>query len=200
MFPEISTEMSSKAPSSEMLRDLAKEFKGKLSSCLIYDANVCTTRPVPGRPWELDVLSGEPFTEQMNFTQRGRKVTVLANSVIVNGSAAGTFASRPFSINAKQMIAFRSQLACTLSIDALQYPVFTEDGTLSSEQGYVLDRPELRSLVAQTDFEQGESIYFTRGEIGFYLSEFAVALLSAGFWTKSPTWQNVSRPLKNYQS
>ncbi|HUA21744.1 MAG TPA: hypothetical protein VMU80_16960 [Bryobacteraceae bacterium] len=152
-----------------ILQDLAKRFKGKLSSCRVYDANVCTTRSVPGRPWELELVSGEPLTEQLKLTHRERKVSVLANNAYIHGSAAGTFAGRPFTVNAKQRVVFRSEFADTLSVGAARYPVFTEDGKVSSEQRNLLGRPELLSLVAQVGLQEGESLYFTRGEIGFYL-------------------------------
>jgi hypothetical protein len=161
--------MSAKTTGPAMLQDLAKQFKGKLSSCQVYDANVCTTRSAPGRPWDLEVVSGEPLTERLKFTRRGRKVTVLANNAYVNGAATGTFASRPFTVNAKQKVVFRSEFADTLSVGTARYPVFTEDGKVSSEQRSFLGRPELLSLVAQAGFEEGESLYFTKGEIGFYL-------------------------------
>lgn len=152
-----------------ILQDLAKRFKGKLSSCEVYDANVCTTRAVPGRPWELEVVSGEPLVEQLKFTYRQRKVSILANNTFIHGSAAGAFANRPFTINAKQKVVVRSEFAETLSVGAFRYPVFTEDGKLSLEQRSLLGRPELVSLVALLGLQEGESLYFTRGEIGFYL-------------------------------
>jgi hypothetical protein len=82
---------------STVLQELLKRFKGKLSQCKVYDANVCTTSTVPDRPWELIPVSGEPFYQQLRFTYNGRKVTVLANNIYANGETSGTFASRPFS-------------------------------------------------------------------------------------------------------
>jgi hypothetical protein len=153
------------------LQDLAKRFKGKLSSCEVYDSNVCTTRSVPSRPWELEIVSGEPFNEQLKFTYRGRKVTILANNTYIHGWAAGTFASMPFSLNLKQNVGFRSEFAGTLSTDNDPHPIFTEDGKVSSAQRRALDKPELHSLVQLAHLQEGESLYFTRGEIGFYLKQ-----------------------------
>jgi hypothetical protein len=42
-----------------MLKELAKRFKGKLSRCEVYDANVCATRTVADRPWELIAVTGQ---------------------------------------------------------------------------------------------------------------------------------------------
>jgi hypothetical protein len=153
---------------SNVLQELAKRFKGRLSQCQVYDANVCTSRSVPGRPWELLPVSGEPFFQMLRFTCRGRKVTVLANRTYVHGAANGTFASMPLTINAKQML-FRSEFACALHVGGQRYAVFTEDGKVSSVQKYALSRPELTSLVKESGLQEGESLYFTKGEIGFYL-------------------------------
>ena len=154
---------------STVLRELAKRFKGKLSQCEVYDANVCTTRAAPGRPWELVPVSGEPFFQRLTFTYKGRKVTVLANNTYARGAASGTFASRPFTINAKQKVVFRSEFADALFVGGERYPVYTEDGKVSSDQKYLLSRPELVTLVEQSGLREGESLYFTKGEIGFYL-------------------------------
>lgn len=154
---------------SMVLQELARRFKGKLSQCEVYDANVCTTRSVPDRPWELLPVSGEPFSRRLKFTCQGRKVTVLANNTYVHGAVSGTFASRPFTINAKQRVGFRSEFAEALSIGGERYPVFTEDGKVSSDQKHLLSRSELVSLVEQSGLREGESLYFTKGEIGFYL-------------------------------
>lgn len=152
-----------------MLKELAQRFKGKLSRCEVYDANVCITRSLPSKPWELEPVSGEPFTERLQFTHRGRNVTVLASHAYVNGSVAGTFASGLITINARHRLAFSSEFADNLSLGVAQYPVFTEDGRVSAEQRSVLGRPELLSLVVQANLQEGESLYFTGGEIGFYL-------------------------------
>ena len=153
-----------------VLEELARRFKaeGKLSQCKVYDANVCTTSVVPDRPWKLHPVSGEPFFQSLRFAYRGRKVAVLANNTYANGETSGTFASRPFSINAKQR-ALRSEFADALVVRGERYPVFTEDGKVSSDQKHLLSRPELVSLVEQCGLREGESLYFTKGEIGFYL-------------------------------
>jgi hypothetical protein len=66
-------------------------------------------------------------------------------------------------------VGFRSEFADALSVGGKRYPVFTEDGKVSSDQKHLLSRPELVSLVEQSGLQEGESLYFTRGEMGFYL-------------------------------
>jgi hypothetical protein len=155
--------------STSILRELAKRFKGKLSSCEIYDANICTSHFKADKPWELIPLSGEPFSRRLRFTYKGRRVTVLENKDYANGTVQGMFASRPFSINAKQRAGFRSEFARTLAVAGKRYAVFAETHRLSPDQEDILGRTELSSLVEESNLREGESLYFTQGEIGFYL-------------------------------
>jgi hypothetical protein len=151
-----------------VLQELAKQFNGKLSKCEIYDANVCVFRSAPERPWELVPVSGEPFSQRLRCIYKGRTITVLENNAYASGEVKGAFASRPFSINAKQKGGFRSEYSSTPTIGSKHYPVFTEVGKLSPDQEDLLGRPELASLVEESDLREGESLYFTKGEIGFY--------------------------------
>jgi len=152
-----------------VLQEVAIRFGGKLSSCEVYDGNVCSTRPVAGRPWELELLAGEPFSERLKLTYRGRTVVVLAGRAYVHVSTDRIFESPPFTINARQKAGFRSELAATVSVGGAQYSVFTEDGRVSSEQKSVLDRPELLLLLVGAGLQEEESLHFTKGEMGFYL-------------------------------
>ena len=161
--------MSSKP--TRVLQELAKRFNGKLSRCEVYDANVCTYRSVPDKPWELVTVSGEPFHQRLRCTYRGRKIKVLENRTYTNGIVTGTFASSPFSVNTKQRVGFQSEYASTLAVAGVQYPVFTEDGRLSQSQEDLLGGAELASLVEQSNLREGEMLYFTKNEIGFYLMQ-----------------------------
>jgi hypothetical protein len=141
-----------------MLKELAKRFKGKLSRCEVYDANVCATRTVADRPWELIAVTGQPFLHRLRFPCGRRKVTVLASETYVHGSASGTFGSRPFTINAKQRV-FRSEFAQSLLLGGARYPVFTEDGSVSAEQTDLLSRPELMALIARSSIVFAAEVY-----------------------------------------
>jgi hypothetical protein len=97
-------------------------------------------------------------------------VIVLASSFYINGKVKGNFASSPFSINARLKAGFRSEFARTLNVSGKEYPVFSDNGRLSQDQEYLLGRSELVSLV-DGNLRDGESIYFTRDEIGVYLTQ-----------------------------
>ena len=159
--------MSNK-PASQ-LQELAKRFKGKLAQCKIYDANVCSTVTVPERPWELIPVSGEPFFERLRFVYRARKVIVLANTTYVSATVKGTFANRPFTINAKQKLGFGSYYADELALGGGPYPIFTEDGKLSVGQKIFLGQSEVQSLISASALQEGDSLFFTKGEIICYL-------------------------------
>jgi len=155
----------------QSLLKLARRYKGKLSRCNVYDANVSTLHPVPEKPWEISVVSGAPFSRRLIFVRRKRKVAVLANSMYVNGSVAGSFACRPFSINHQHRGGFRSESAGSIGLAGRDYSVFTENGKLSADHRSLIKQPELLALVKEGDLRDGESLYFTRGEIGFYLRQ-----------------------------
>jgi hypothetical protein len=156
---------------SRTLRTIAQRFKGRLSSCAVFDVNVCTSRTVPGRPWELIPESDEPFFQQLRFSHRGRRFLLFANSFYVNGVLHGTFANGPLTINAKHKLMFGLELADTLSVDGVRYTVFTEDGKIFPNHAALLGRPELVSLVERSALQEGEGLFFGGGEMGFYLNQ-----------------------------
>jgi hypothetical protein len=158
-------------PTMGTMQNLAKRFSAKLSRCQVYDANVCTTRSTPDKPWELIVVSGEPFFRRLRFIYKKRMVSLLANNTYVSGTVAGTFANRPVAVNARQEIGLRSDYAKTICVGADHYPIFTEDGQLSPDQEDLLNRSQVVSLLEQTGLREGESLHFTRGEIAFYLKQ-----------------------------
>jgi hypothetical protein len=157
--------------STDILRELCERFKGRLSNCRLYDANVGAFRAAPERPWELIPVSGAPFSRKLRSRYRGRELSMFANDTYLNGTINGEFASRPFSVNAKLRAGFRSEYAADARINGAQYPIFSETGRLSPDQESLLDRPEGRSLIEGSNLREGESLYFTKGEMGFYLKQ-----------------------------
>lgn len=153
-----------------VLRQLAGRFKTRLSRCEIYDPNVCTSKTVPGRPWELIPVAGEPFSHRLlQYVHRHRRITVFANKMYVHGAVKGIFATGVLTVNAEGKIGFRSQYATTVRANGKEYPVFTENGSLSPEQATLLKRPELLALIKESDLQESESIHFTNGDLSFYL-------------------------------
>jgi len=72
-------------------------------------------------------------------------------------------------VNAEEKIGYRSQYATTVRANGKEYPVFTENGSLSPEQATLLKRPELLALIKESDLQESESIHFTNGDLSFYL-------------------------------
>jgi hypothetical protein len=157
--------------STGILQELSERFKGRLSNCRLYDANVCAFRTAPERPWELIPVSGAPFSRKLRSRYRGRELSMFANDTYLNGTIKGEFASRPFSVNAKLRTGFRSEYAADARINGARYPVYSETSHLSPEQESLLDTPEGRSLIEGSNLGEGESLYFTKGEMGFYLKQ-----------------------------
>ena len=153
------------------IQELTKHFRGKLSSCELYDSNVCIIRSAPETPWELTLESGEPFIKRLRFVYRMHKIMLLANQIYLSGKIEGSFAPRPFTVNEKEKAGFRSEYAGYFSAIGKQYPIFTEDGSISTAQRNILRRPELISLVEQSNLKNGESLHFSKAEISFYLMQ-----------------------------
>lgn len=153
----------------EVMERLRKEFNGRLSRCESYDANVCHRRVEASRPWEPIILSGEPFDQALRFTYRSRKIKFFSSSMYLNGAIEGTFAIGVFSINEKSKIGFRSEFAGECGSLGQGWPIFTEDGKISTNQRGLLDRPEFTSILNVAALQAGDSIHFSNGDISFYL-------------------------------
>src|SRR5215469_1079976 len=69
-----------------MLRQLAKQFKGKIKSVNLYDPNVCKWFSSPDAPWALTTAGGEPFSKQLRYTYRDRPIRVFANNRFLNAT------------------------------------------------------------------------------------------------------------------
>lgn len=160
------------AESPYVLRELAKQFKGRLARCKFYDANVCTWRYEPDKPWDPIPVSGEPFSHELRFIHRKRKVTVFGNTAYAYVSIKGGFPKQIFTINENERNAFiKCDFAEYLSIRGKRYPVFAETSKLSTVLKLMLSNSKLMSLVYESDLRKGESFHFNRGEIGTYLKQ-----------------------------
>src|SRR5438552_15506178 len=85
----------------DILRALAIQFKGRISSINLYDTNVFTWTHAQGRSWESILLSGEPFAKQLRYVYDGHKIRMFANHFLLNTEVAGSFTMEHLSINRK---------------------------------------------------------------------------------------------------
>ncbi|MGB9463889.1 MAG: hypothetical protein WBR10_02145 [Candidatus Acidiferrum sp.] len=153
-----------------MMRELARRFRGRISPIKLYDANVCTTTHPPGRSWELAVLSGEPFSKQLRYLYRGRKIRLLCNNSFLHLSIAWSFPSQPMSINEKNLTNPQLQETQGITIDnAKQYPLFTETGNLSPAQRSLVENTEFRTLIRELNLRAEEKLNIFSDEISAYL-------------------------------
>jgi len=152
-----------------VLRSLAREFKGRVSQCDLFDANICTCRYEPDQPWKPIPIEGAPLSKRAHFTCRARKIKLFSNHTYINIRIEGSFEIRPFSINLKIRIGYRSAYASDIQSLHTKLPIFTEDGLLSEIHKRVLDRPELIALLNCAELQNGEGLVLSGGEIDIYL-------------------------------
>lgn len=153
-----------------VLQQLRKTFKGRLSRLTLFDSNVCECRTEPETPWILIPVEGQPFSHQLRFTYRKRKVELLQNDTHVSLGVGGEFPSRIISFNARD--AWHSHWVCVgkfFVVADKTYPVYTKDRTLSEFEHGLFRSEEFAALILATDMRAGESLHFYADEVKFYL-------------------------------
>jgi hypothetical protein len=152
------------------MRELAKRFGARVSSCTEYDSNVCQYTRNPDEPWRAIPATGTPFSHQARFAYRGRRAGLLANDEYLSLFVAGNFAVRPFTINRMEKTGgFTSVFAMEFMLGQDKYPIFTQDGIVTSAEQKVLDMEELRDLLLSTRLTLEESLHFFGNRINVYL-------------------------------
>jgi len=163
-----------------VMRELAKRSKGKISSITLYDANVCTTTHPASRPWELTVVSGEPFSKQLRYSHCGRKIRIFGNRYFLHVSIVGSLSARQLSVNERNLIDSPSHEAGSVALgNAIRYPLFTKTGSLSPAQRSLLENDELRSLLRELDLQTEERLIVSTDEISVYLKKPTVERVSS---------------------
>jgi hypothetical protein len=163
-----------------VIRELAKQFKGTVSTITLYDANVCSTTHPPGRSWEFTIVSGEPFSKQLLFSYCERKIRIFANRNFLHLSIAGSFPAQPLSVNERNLINPLLKEAGSVALDKrIRYSLFTEAGVLSPDQKRLLGTTHFRALLRDLDLQREEKLNIFSNEISAYL--------------KNPTAERVTR-------
>jgi len=156
-----------------IIRQLAEQSGGRISTINLYDSNVCSwTRPA-GRPWEPTLISGEPFLKQVRYECRARSVKVSANSSFLHISVGGSFPTQPFSVNEVDL---NNLLLQNQPIpNATGYCLFTETGDLSSDQRAVINKVEFSLLILELALQTDEKVSIFRNNISVYLKKPTIA-------------------------
>jgi hypothetical protein len=152
-----------------VLRSLAREFKGRVAQCELYDANICTCRYEPDQLWKPIPVEGAPLSKRARFSYRERKIELFSNHTYFYIGIEGAFAISAFSINLKIRIGYRSVYASDIQTPHAMLPAFTQDGALSAIHKRVLDRPEFHALLDCAELQKGEGVVLSAGDIGVYL-------------------------------
>src|SRR6185312_1729849 len=156
---------------STLLREIKEHFGGRLSKCQFYDTNVCNAKWPAEKPWEIELVSGEPFLQELRFSCRNYSVNIYANASWVSVTVKGGFEAGVFSLNAWKQLGFKSTPAGNHRFTHAEFPVFTQDGELSLEQIKLLTLPELEELAQEIQPNSFGIIRFSRDEVEIYLHE-----------------------------
>ncbi len=153
----------------EVLREMAKQSKGRVSSISLYDANVCTWTHPADRSWEYIIVSGEPFSKQLRYAYRGHRIRIFASNYFLEAAVAGSFAIDPLSINRKNANDPLLKAAYILTMNDGRYSCFTKSGMLSSSHKNFFVRVEFIALMRELNLQSQESVHFAQDNVSVYL-------------------------------
>jgi hypothetical protein len=139
---------------------LRAAYGGKPTRVRTFDANA--------RRQRVSIESNSAYSIRVAMTIGGRKIEVFVGDELACISVFGDFDMARFTLNAPDLIGFRSRSVGIVQIGPEKLPVFTEDGSISGIQKRVLDPKEMRTLVAFHSFREGEAIHFYRNGILLY--------------------------------
>jgi hypothetical protein len=153
----------------QILRDTTQRYGGKRSACQVFDSNVCTSKSTPDRPWELEAISGEPFTTLLRFTFRGKKIKLFANHDYLDLVLATNLQLEPLSINQAEKGGPPYEFAAEITFGHRRCPIFTPSGSISSDQDGLLKSDQCSELIRILDIQEGEGIHVSKSEISIYI-------------------------------
>jgi len=152
----------------EILREFAKCHGVRASSVHDFDANVCHYTYAEDKPWEFIILEGEPFTRELQYSDRGKRIKLFANANFLNCSVEGCFAVEPLSVNKKNAVNPQLKEAGLVAIGSRLYRVFTETGSLEHSQRDLLTDAEFTRLMDDINLDTQESIHLTWENVSAY--------------------------------
>ncbi len=161
-----------------ILRTLAKQFKGRVSSTSVYDANICSWTHPANRSWEFNLISGEPFSKQLQYIYRRHKIRMFANRSFLNVEVASPLPIEPLSVNRKNKNDLLLKAAQVLTIKNRQYSSFTRSGELSPAHRELFARDGLIKLVQELDLQADESLHIAPDGIKIYFDSPSILKIS----------------------
>jgi hypothetical protein len=153
----------------EIIRILAKQFKGRISSTNVYDANVCTSTHPPDKSWVSILVAGEPFSKELRYTHRNHKVRMFANQFFLEAEVISPLPIEPLSVNQKNANDPLLEAAPILTIGNQQYSSFTRSGRFSIAHMDLIAQIELTTLERELGLQANESLHFAPDAIRVYL-------------------------------
>jgi len=142
------------------LRRLAKRFGGRVSDCVVYDANVCATTSPPGKPWKLVCISGSPLAKSVKGKHRDRKIRMHANETYVVVEVRGPYKLGLLAINLPNRIQFMSTAGTELNVAGRNIPTFVRTGGASPAQVEALRSDGIARVLEIAELGDGEGVHF----------------------------------------
>jgi hypothetical protein len=152
-----------KSSTQEIVREMAKIYRVKTSDTRLFDANLCSWRIEPDRPWELIATSGMPLTKKTTFKYSSYRLRLMANSQYLALFVDANLTLELLSINRPDRMfeLFKGKLSVaeTIVLNHRRHPVFTLDGRVSEGQKAFLDLTGFHDFLEHIDLAEDESLH-----------------------------------------
>lgn len=152
----------------EVLEEIARNRRVKVSSCQEFDPNVCTFRQDPRNRAVLVASSGQPFLRKIVFQAGGLKVRLFANDSFLRIMLLHDLDVKPFSLNRSDRIQLLKP-AGEIVLGGRKYPVATASGSVPGPHSGILDHPGFLRLLETVNMEKEESLHVYGNGLALYL-------------------------------
>ncbi len=154
--------------SQKVLKDIAKQVGGRVSSCQVYDRNICSFRVDPENPAQIISTAGQPFTRQLTYAQKNQRVRLHTNDTFLEISFPIELGIEPIAINRPNKITLMRS-AGESEIGTLKYPVFSSNGVLDKAHLSLIESGSFCRFVETVNPSAEESIHLNRSGLTIYL-------------------------------
>jgi hypothetical protein len=178
----------------DILRELGKQTNGRVKAVTLYDGNVCTWTHLPGRPWESKVVSGEPFSKQLQYVARGHKMRMFGNNHFLLAEIKGSFAVQPISFNQTNASYPLLKTAGPITIGNEQFPSFTKSGTYEPRHITLFKMAAFLKLINELSLGKQESLHFMANSISVYLDRPSLSRVTSAIENLETVAESISAP------
>jgi hypothetical protein len=158
----------SDVPNATILHTIAGRLRVRVRDCQAYDPNVCRFTTDAERHWMPVAISGYPFSQQINFVHKGRRVEVFVNPEYVRVEVKGELTVGVTSINKANEVRFMDRTQLLVKDDS-RWPVFVpRNHDPSNELFPFLASSALHAAVERLLDEKSDSLHVFQGAVVLY--------------------------------